>query len=358
MPRALPSSGTTIKTWILEQFHRSQSELIRKLSRSRSRIHFTFDMWTSPNHRAFFGVVAHWMDQTLRLHSTVLGMRRFKGRHTGENQAKHFWDIIKTYQITANIGYFTLDNASNNDTALKYIAKHLQELGLEFNPTQRRLRCFGHIINLTVKALLWGINADAFELEINSHRELQHETEELEAWRQKGPLGKLHNIITWISRSPQRRDRFEEKVLQALGPNTKALALIHGNTTRWGGDYNSLTRAFDLREPLEDFVAAAIRRNEDGEYDGLPSSLQHDELTIGDWDTLRDIMDILEPFHRWQLKLQKKEHFGQLHDIFPAMDELLGQLEESKQLYESISRRHNTQHIRTSINAAWLVLNK
>ena len=147
-------------------------------------------------------------------------------------------------------------------------------------------------------------------------------------------------------------------MLQALGPNTKALALIHGNTPRWGGDYNSLTRAFDLREPLEDFVAAAIRRNEDGEYDGLPSSLQHDELTIRDWDTLRDIMDILEPFHRWQLKLQKKEHFGQLHDIFPAMDELLGQLEESKQLYESISRRHNTQHIRTFINAAWLVLNK
>jgi len=196
MPRALPSSGTTIKTWILEQFHRRQSELIRKLSCSRSRIHFTFHIWTSPNHGAFFGVVTHWMDQTLRLHSTVLGMRRFKGRHTGENQAKHFWDIIKTYQITANIGYFTLDNASNNDTALKYIAKHLQELGLEFNPTQRRLRCFGHIINLTVKALLWGINTDAFELEINSHRELQDETEGLEAWRQKGPLGKLHNIIT------------------------------------------------------------------------------------------------------------------------------------------------------------------
>jgi len=40
------------------------------------------------------------------------------------------------------------------------------------------------------------------------------------------------------------------------------------------------------------------------------------------------------------------------------MDEQLGQLEESKQLYESISRRHDTQHIRTSINAAWLVLNK
>lgn len=358
MPRALPSSGTTIKAWIMEQFHHSQSKLIRKLSRSRSSIHFTFDMWTSPNHRAFLGMVAHWMDENLRLHSTVLGLRQFRGRHTGENQAKHFWNIIKTYQITEKISYFTLDNASNNDTAVQHIAKYLHELGQEFNPTQCRLRCFGHIINLTVKAFLWGTDADAFEIEINSHQVLQHETEELEAWWQKGPLSKLHNIITWISRSPKRRDRFEEKVQQILGPNTKVLALIHGNTTRWGGDYNSLTRAFDLQEPLKEFVASGIRRNEDGEYEGLPSSLQYDELSIVDWDTLRDIMDILEPLHHWQLKLQKKEHFRQLHDIFPAMDELLGQLEESKQLYESISRRHNTQHIRTSINAAWLILNK
>jgi len=40
------------------------------------------------------------------------------------------------------------------------------------------------------------------------------------------------------------------------------------------------------------------------------------------------------------------------------MDELLGHLEESKQLYESTSRRHDMLHIRTSINSAWLVLDK
>lgn len=325
---------------------------------SRSNIHFTFDLWTSPNHRAFLGVVAHWMDQGLRLHSTVLGLRRFRGRHTGENQAKHFWDIVKAYKITDKIGYFTLDNATNNDTALQHISQHLHDLGIDFNPVQRRLRCFGHVINLVVKAFLWGTNSVAFEAEINSHQEMQQEAEELEAWRRRGPLGKLHNIITWISRSPQRRDRFEEKVQHLLGADTKALALIQGNTTRWEGDYDSLTRAFELREPLEEFVASAIRRNEDGEHDGLPTSLQYDELSISDWDTLRGIMDILAPFHVWQLKLQQKEHYGQLHDIFPTMDELLGHLEESKQLYESISRRHDTQHIRTSINAAWLVLNK
>jgi len=258
MPRALPSSGNTIKTWILSQFHRSQSELIGKMALSRSNIHFTFDLWTSPNHRSFLGVVAHWIVQTLRLHSTVLGLQRFRGRHTGENQAKHFWDIVNAYKITNKIGYFTLDNATNNDTALEHIAKHLQDVGIAFNPVQRRLRCFGYVINLVVKAFLWGTNSAAFEAEINSHHKIEQEAEELEAWRQKGPLGKLHNIITWISRSTQRRERFEEKVQHLHGMGTKALGLIRGNTTWCGGDHNSLTRAFELGEPLEEFVASAI----------------------------------------------------------------------------------------------------
>ena len=136
------------------------------------------------------------MDQSLCLHSTVLGLRRFRRRHTGENQAKHFGNIVKAYKITQKIGYFTRDNATNNNTALQHISKHLQDLGIECNRIQRRLRCFGHMINLVVKAFLLGTNSAAFEAEINSHQEMQQEAAELEAWRRQGPLGKLHNIVT------------------------------------------------------------------------------------------------------------------------------------------------------------------
>jgi len=80
----------------------------------------------------------------------------------------------------------------------------------------------------------------------------------LETWRRKGPLGKLHNIIVWISHSPQRRDRFAERVKQSLGPSTNALSLINRNSTRWGGDYDSLKRALELRDPLEEFIALAL----------------------------------------------------------------------------------------------------
>ena len=323
-------------------------------------MHFTFDLWTSPNHHAFLGVVGHWVDNGGTLHSTVLGLQRFRGRHTGENQAIHFWEVATRYKLVDKIGYFTLDNATNNDSALRFIKNYLGEIGILFDPVSRRLRCFGHVLNLVVKAFLWGEDAETFEAEIITRQDLDREVEKLQAWRRKGPLGKLHNIITWICRTPQRWDRFEEKVRQNQEVGAvKALSLIHGNDTRWGGDYDSITRAFDLRESIEEFVSAAIRLNEDGERDtSLPHALLHDELMSEDWDILGDIMDILQPFRKWQLMLQGHQHYGQPHDILPAMDKLLTYLEDSRQGFEISERRNATKHIRTSLNTAWSLLNK
>jgi len=314
MPRALPSSGNTIKNWIIDQFHWSQQDLTRLFTCSKSKIHFTFDLWTSPNYRAFLGIVTHWLDQNYKLQSTVIGMRRFYGQHTGENQANCFFNIIKPYEINDKIGYFTLDNASNNRTTMQHIAKQLMEEGISFDPIERRLRCFGHVINLVVKAFLWETEAEAFEAQITNHQALHLEAEELDTWRRKGPLGKLHNIIVWISLTPQRRDRFAEHVKKALGPGTKVLSLINGNSTRWGGDYDSLIRALELCDPLEEYIALIIHRNEDQDlfYPNSPYSLGLDELTPTDWDILKEIMYILQPFRKWQLILQKKAHFGQL----------------------------------------------
>jgi len=63
--------------------------------------------------------------------------------------------------------------------------------------------------------------------------DLDREVEELQGWRKKGPLGKLHNVLTWISRTLRCRDRFEEKVWQNnRGLAVKALSLIPRNAIR------------------------------------------------------------------------------------------------------------------------------
>ena len=108
----------------------------------------------------------------MNLGSTVLGMRRFHGPHTGENAAKHFWDVISRYLMEQKIGYFTLDNASNNETALQQICSYLARMNLLFNPIHRRLRCFGHIPDPVLKGFLRAEDLATFDSQIIFYEEL------------------------------------------------------------------------------------------------------------------------------------------------------------------------------------------
>jgi len=322
-----------------------------------TRVHFSFDLRTSPSHRSLLGIVAHWVSLQGTLRHAVLGLRRFRGRHTGRNQAEVFWGVAQEYHLDRNIGYFTLDNASNDDTAMKCIAAKLKQLDIDFDPVKRRLRCLGHVISLAVKAFLWGKNPETFEREVDAFINHTDEETELLLWRQQGPLGKLHYIIVWIGRSPQRREKYEEKVRQ-LHPDCTASALVQGNETRWGGNYDELVRAMNQREALEEFVSTAIRHNLHGERDSLATALRHDELTPEDWAILTDIMQFLQPFRRWQLMLQGHRTQGALFDVLPAMDELLLHMEDRKAAYTALPQDKVSHHMITAINNAWALLDK
>jgi len=66
---------------------------------THNKVYFTFDLWTLPTPPAFLGIVAHWISTQNTLQSSVLGMKHFRGHHTGENQARHFWDVVETYHL-------------------------------------------------------------------------------------------------------------------------------------------------------------------------------------------------------------------------------------------------------------------
>ena len=68
------------------------------------------------------------------------------------------------------------------------------------------------------------------------------------------------------------------------------------------------------------------------------------------------MVEILEPFKKWTMFLQRKGAAARLSDILPAYDELLGHLESQRQRHESTS--DTSSHLITSINNAWIVLNK
>ena len=101
----------------------------------------------------------------------MLALRVIQGRYTGENLAPIVLDILQDYSITYKLGYIQMDNATNNDTLMValssgiYISYSIKILyyytnlliGLPYNydAIEHRIRCLGHILNLTVQDFLY-----------------------------------------------------------------------------------------------------------------------------------------------------------------------------------------------------------
>ena len=133
------------------------------------------------------------------------------------------------------------------------------------HPVHDRLRCFGHIINLVVKCFLWGEDRASIAGERNEiHHSPEEELRQLREWRKKGPIGKLHNIITYIRRTPQRLDQFTA-VLQSTYPGESIVLPILGNLTCWSSDYMSLKCALCIKGAISSFIATAIEANRNGQ---------------------------------------------------------------------------------------------
>ena len=111
---------------------------------------------------AFLGIVAHWWDLDDALKSALIALPKLLGVHSGENIAFTTVEVLKQYEIQNNVGYFTFDNASNNDTAIERINEILSNIAInrEMSYEECRLRCAGHILNLVVKALLFRKDSD------------------------------------------------------------------------------------------------------------------------------------------------------------------------------------------------------
>jgi hypothetical protein len=100
------------------------------------------------------GVVFYFLDKDLKVQRLLAGMKRVRGAHTGENIAETVIPIIKEMISVNRLGFFMGDNASENSTEIRAIIAHL--CPNEKDPNSRRVRYLGHIINLAVKAFLFG----------------------------------------------------------------------------------------------------------------------------------------------------------------------------------------------------------
>jgi hypothetical protein len=112
------------------------------------QIHISFDLWTSPNRLAFVSIFGHFIDRRNLYQSRLLAFRRQIGSHAGENIAYTVRNVVRDMGIDRKLGVSICDNAASNDVCLRSLYTTLDASVTWVDTEARRIRCFGHILNL------------------------------------------------------------------------------------------------------------------------------------------------------------------------------------------------------------------
>ncbi|KJZ74134.1 hypothetical protein HIM_05666 [Hirsutella minnesotensis 3608] len=307
----LPDTHETIKKWIMRQYEGQKEKVKQRIQSAKSRIHMSCDLWTSPNSLAILGVVAHYVSEDSQLEHHVLALKDIDGEHDGSHLAAAILEVVDDWGFASKLGYFVMDNASNNDTMMRYLSLSLlRRFDIKYDAKSHRVRCQGHIINLAAKAFLFV--TDNEKLDDNECGMHNVTLKEIEAWRKKGPLGKLHNFVVFIQRNVQRSQKF-----MAISHNRK---LARDNDTRWSSWYVMLQTALHLRGAIEGYFNKWVEADCAG-----------DELSPDDWLVLRKIKSFLEKLKMTTKALESS--FATLDNVLLAMDFLLTQFEAGKEAH-------------------------
>ncbi|RKK07622.1 hypothetical protein BFJ65_g17827 [Fusarium oxysporum f. sp. cepae] len=374
-------TDVTVRAIAEREFTNNMERVKDALRKSPGQIHIQYDGWKSGNRHALYGITCVFRDSNNRPQKCVLGLPELTERHTGENIAGQIIEIIREYEISDKLGYFTLDNAGNNKTSMG-------ELGLEFgfDWEKRWVRCVGHVVNIVVKQMLYGKNPDAFEKEV--FEGLHTAAKEHEVWRRRGSVGKWHNFALEVSRSDTWTDMLKkvQAVESQLSDDAQLkkhcpVGVVVDNATRWLSQFSMIERALVLRPFYNSFIQRAsnewekvnlTRAGHIKKGSKLPFFLKEENrMTPDDWHVLGTLYDILLDFQlvvrglegdgqgKHRRKVEENEIdpplSGTSWDLIHAYEFLLETLESAKRAVANFPDGH---HLAVNINLGWLKLNE
>lgn len=116
---ALWASHASVARYIVRLYDYLKPIVVKELSEAQSKIHVSFDGWTTKGgKRGYLGIVAHYVDSSGVLKDLPIALPQLTGAHTGERMAEVVCTTLQQFGVNPlTVGYFVLDNATNNDTS-------------------------------------------------------------------------------------------------------------------------------------------------------------------------------------------------------------------------------------------------
>ncbi|RYN60367.1 hypothetical protein AA0117_g13082 [Alternaria alternata] len=363
---ALWVSPRSVATYAMRLFRRLQPQVVHALSQAASKIHISFDGWsTKGGKRGFFGIVAHFADASGVIQDLPIDLPQLAGAHTGEAISIAIIKTLNVYGINRDkLGYFVLDNAANNDTAIAALSRVY-----DFDATYRRLRCGPHTLNLIGQAVIFGGDKDAYD---NAAEKLNIEEVYLQEWRKQGPLGVLIDVINYI-KTPRQYELFREFQRAAnaelpVGERLKVFEPVKPVVTRWNSYYAAFRRATQLQAAYNSYAEHHISRvalddrraiQLNNKPPDAPTWMRSTGLTAADWAVITEYQDCLEPLKFATERLEgcgKAGNFGAIYEVIPVFEYVLSALEARTRPYERVNFNYSDapeDRIHINLRAAW-----
>ncbi|CAN1178295.1 Zinc finger BED domain-containing protein RICESLEEPER 2 [Linum perenne] len=191
---------------------------VKGLLKHVQRMSLSTDMWTSNQTMQYMVVTGHFIDKNWKLQKRILNFCGVPPPHTGIVLADALQKCLVAWDVESKIWSITLDNASNNDVAVRHLKSMLTYTRrLPLDGDLFHVRCGAHIINIMVQ---YGLKA--IEDTIESVRQsVKHIA------ASEGRISMFRDIAKQLRLSPKK--------------------LILDCSTRWNSTHHMLSVALELK---------------------------------------------------------------------------------------------------------------
>ncbi|XP_057790497.1 zinc finger BED domain-containing protein RICESLEEPER 2-like [Salvia miltiorrhiza] len=280
-------SRATTKKDCWASYELEKKRLMNEL-KSVSRVSVTTDLWTSDQNISYMVVTGHYVDSNWNLQKRTLNFCDIPPPHTGVVISDVLQRCFREWGIEEKVWTITVDNASNNDVAIRILKENLLfRHTLPLGGQIFHVRCCAHILNLLVKDGLSSI---------------------------QDVISKVRESVKYVAASEAHVIMFGE-IAKQLELSSKKLVL--DCVTRWNATYFMLSCALE-------FKVFPRYQQRDPSYTTLPSEEE--------WEKVRIVCSFLEDFHEITVLISCSE--------YPTANLFLVKLVHIKSLltYESLDK--------------------
>ncbi|GJT86920.1 zinc finger BED domain-containing protein RICESLEEPER 2-like protein [Tanacetum coccineum] len=262
-------------------------------------------------------LTAHWIDEKWNLKKKILNFCQISN-HKGVTIGKLVYHCLQDWGID-RVFTITVDNASSNDGAIKFLKTLLKGPSSELDCKYLHLRCCAHIINLVVR--------DGLEEHITS-------------------VDKIRNAVRYLRSSPSRLTSFEESVeFEKIDCGRKPCLDVD---TRWNSTFLMLETAlkfpsaFDRLQVIDPNYRSYFCNEVEDDSDSTRSrKRKKSDRVLGapeedDWEYARSIMEYLRIFFSVTKKISGSKYvtanlfFGELVTMHATISQMCEHTDEKK----------------------------